>query len=323
MLPLLNKISTFVSGAPEIRIGAALGRNGIRASILREHDGVWQVARVQAIPVSVSLFEGEPPSDAVQVLAQALATLLPEAVGSFVPLHLALPSATVSLRVFTLDTVPKAENDRFSLVRWRLAQELAISYELACAYQIQEEGQILKQGEKNAALLGIALDARWLACLTEACSAAQIVPTVIDAGYSFLFNYFHSEISTFHGCSALICLEPESWSMLVIDEQAHIRLARSWWRNPAAPSAQVADFQFIALEVEQAIRAYMLSGAAPIQRISIAGEGPDIKSLAAILNQRMQQPCHTLAITAGVDPNSLRPEHRGFSTALAASFDIR
>ena len=111
--------------------------------------------------------------------------------------------------------------------------------------------------------------------------------------------------------------------MLVIDEQAHIRLARSWWRNPAAPSAQVADFQFIALEVEQAIRAYMLSGAAPIQRISIAGEGADIKSLAAILDQRMQQPCHTLAITTGVEPNSLRPEHRGYSTALAASLDIR
>ena len=33
-------------------------------------------------------------------------------------------------------------------------------------------------------MLGIAIDARWLACLTEACSAAQIVPTVIDAGFN-------------------------------------------------------------------------------------------------------------------------------------------
>lgn len=329
MLPLLNKISAYISGAPRIRIGAALGRNGIGAAILREHDGVWQVARVQEMPVRVSLFEGEPPFDAVTVLAHALAELLPEAVGHFVPLHLALPGAAVSLRVFSLDTVPKAENDRLSLVRWRLAQELAASYELACAYQIIEQGQILEQGqiqehgEKSGALSGIAIDARWLACLTEACRATQIVPTVIDAGFSFLFNRFHAEIASLRECSAMICLESESWSMLVIDEQARIRLARSGWRNPAAASAEVADYQSIALEAEQAIRAYMLGGATPIQRISIAGEGADIKSLAAILDSRMQQPCHILAVTTGEGLNGLRPEHRKFSTALAASFDMR
>ena len=317
MLPLLNKVSAYISGAPEIRIGADLGRNGMRASVLRKQNGIWQVTRVQEMPAPVSLFEGEPPSDAVQLLAQALASLLPEAVGNFVPLHLALPGAAVSLRVFSLDTVPKAEIDRLNLVRWRLAQELAVGYELACNYQILDD-------EKDSAMLGIAVDARWLACLTEACSAAQIVPSVIDAGYSFLFNHFHPEITAFHKCTALICLESESWSMLVIDEQARVRLARSWWRNPAAASGEVMGHQSMALETEQALRAYLLGGAAPVQRIYIAGESPDIKSLAAILDQRMQQPCHTLAVSdrAGL-PSNLRPEHRVFSTALAASFDIR
>ena len=333
MLPLLNKISAYVAGAPKLRVGAALGRNGIRAAILHQHDGVWQIARVQEIPVSVALFEGAPPPDAVQVLTQALASLLPEAVGNFVPLHLALPGAAVSLRVFGLDAVPKAEPDRINLARWRMTQELAVNYELVCAYQILAEGTTPEQGENSSELpgselpgnelLAIAMDGRWLACLTEACRAAQIVPTVIDAGYSFLFNHFHAEIAALQACCALICLESDSWSMLVIDQQARIRLARSWWRNPAATATQAADFQFIALEAEQAIRAYVLSGATPIQQISIAGEGADIKSLAAILDQRMQQPGNMLAATGDEVTNNLQLELRGFSTTLAVAFDFR
>lgn len=311
MLPLLNKLSAYISGAPGIRIGAALGRNGMRATVLRKYNGAWQIARVQEIPVPFSLFEGEPPSNAVQVLSQTLVSILPEAVKNFVPLHLALPGAAISLRVFALDAVPKVANDRLSLVRWRLAQELAVGHELAASYQVLEDG------EQNGALLGIAMDARWLKCLTEACSVAQIVPAVIDAGYSYLFNHFHSGIAAFRVSTALICLEAESWSMLVIDEQARIRFARSWWRSPAPASAE--DYQNIALEAEQSIRAYIHGGVTLIQRISIAGEGADIKSVAAILDQRMQQPCHTLAIAPGVAPD----EHRGFSTAIAASFDNR
>ena len=98
--------------------------------------------------------------------------------GGRLSFNLAIPGAAVSLRVLNLDAVPTAENDRINLVRWRLAQELAVSYELACSYQVMEVG------EKSGALLGIAIDARWLVCLTEACRIAQIVPTVIDAGFS-------------------------------------------------------------------------------------------------------------------------------------------
>jgi hypothetical protein len=314
---LLNKISDYVSGASELRIGAALSRSGVCASILRKRDGIWQVIRVQEVSVPIALFEGEPPADAVKVLAHAFTILLPEAAGTFLPLHLALPGAAVSLRLFSLDAVPKAENDRIDLVRWRLSQELAAGYELACAYQI------LDDAGQSGTMLGIAIDARWLACLTEACSTAQIVPTVIDAGFSYLFNHFHPEIATFQVCSALICLEAESWSMLIIDEHARIKLARSWWREPAAASGDITAYRAIALEAEQSIRAYMIGGATPIQRISIAGEGPDIKSLAAILDQRMQQPCQILAVTSREAQDNLRPEHSHYSSALAASFDTR
>ena len=324
MLPLLSKIAAYVSGAPEIRIGVALGRNLLRASILGKHDGTWQVARVQAVPVPVSLFEGEPSSATTQALAQALTSLLPEAVENFVPLHLAVPGAVTSLRVFSLDTIPKAEKDRINLVRWRLAQELGVNYELACAYQIHEESQLQAGGvEGGGTLLGSAIDARWLECLNEACSAAHIVPTVIDGSFSSLFNHFHSEIKAFREHSALICLEPESWSLLVIDEQARVRLARSWWRDPGAGSAAAADYDAIALEVEQAIRAYTLMDATPVKRVAIAGEGADISALAVVLNQRMQQPCHMLAVMQGGGANRMRPEYRGFSSALAAAFDFR
>ncbi len=305
--------------------------------ILRQQEGVWQVARVQEMPVPFSLFEGEPPADAAPVLAQLWPALLPEAVGRYVPLHLALPGAAVSLRVFDLDVVPKSEQDRFNLASWRLNQELAASYELACAHQIVE------RAAQGGALLAIALDARWLACLNESCSAAQIVPTVIDAGYSFMFNHFHAQLVACPECCALIYLEAESWSLLVIDVEARIRLARSWWRNSAPVSDHSPatnkraddrdDYQAIALEAEQAIRAYNLVGATAIGRISIAGEGADIASLAAILDSRMRQPCQILAMNPAEELNGLLPEHKKFSSAnfsgahftsaWAAAFDTR
>ena len=298
-------------------MGVALGRKGIRAAVLHQHNGGWHITRVQEMPVSLSLFEGEPPPDAIQVLAQALASLLPETVGNFVPLHLALPGASVSLRVLTLDAVPKTESDRISLVRWRLAQELAVGYELACSYQV------LEQGKNGGALLGIAVDARWLVCLTEACRIAQIVPTVIDAGFSSLFNLSYSQIATFSGDSVLICLEAESWSMLAIDGQTRIKFARSWWRTPIAASAGGSDYQALALEAEQAIRAYIHGGSAPVERVYLAGDESDIKPLAAVLDQRMQQRCHALAVTAQKIPNNVRSPSGNFSTALAATFDLR
>ena len=347
MLPLLNKItsyiSAYISGAPQFRVGVALSRDGIRAVILRQQEGVWQVARVQEMPVPFPLFEGEPPADAVSVLAQLWSALLPEAVGQCVPLHLALPGTAVSLRVFGLDSVPKSEQDRLNLVRWRLGQELAASYELACAYQMVE------QAGPGGAVLGIAMDARWLDCLNESCSTAQIVPTAIDAGFSFMFNHFHAQLAACPVCCALICLEQKSWSILVIDVQARIRLARSWRRNPATVSnhspasdqspvsnqsaADHEDYRVIALEAEQAIRACNLVGATPIQRILIAGEAADINALARLLDAHMQQPCQLLAMTSGEELNRLRPEHKKFSstnfssahfsTAWAAAFDTR
>lgn len=324
-------ISSYISGAPQIRIGVALGRDGIRAVVLRQQDGVWQVASVQEMPVPFSLFEGEPPADAVPVLAQLWSALLPEAVGQFVPLHFALPGTAVSLRVFGLDSVPKSELDRLSLVRWRLGQELAANYELACAYQIVEQAE---QGgaSPGGELLAVSMDARWLACLNDSCSAAQIVPTAIDAGFSFMFNHFHAQLAACPVCCALICLEQKSWSILVIDVQARIRLARSWRRNSAPVSKQSADdhddFQAIALEAEQAIRACNLVGATPIQQILIAGGAADINALAGLLDAHMQQPCQLLAMTSGEELNRLRPEHKkfssaNFSTAWAAAFDIR
>ena len=288
----------------------AFGRKGVHAAVLRENEGAWSIDRVQERSLPFSLFEGDPPANAVQVLAEVLASLLPQAVNNCVPLHLAVPGAAVSLRVFDLDAVPKAADDRLSLVRWRLAQELTVGYELASSYQTLEEG------ENKGALLGMAMDARWLKCLTEACHTAQIVPDVIDAGYSYLFNHSHSGIAVFPGVAAMICLEAESWSMLVIDQQARIKFGRSWWRSSELASAE--DYQNMTLEAERAIHAFMHGGTTSIQQIAIAGEAADIKSLAAILDQRMHQPCHMLAIT-GVAAN----QHRGYATALAAAGDMR
>lgn len=296
MSPLWTKLAARLGVRPANGIGISLGRNGLCAARLGAAGNIdW--ARRANFPIT--LFNGAPTPEARKALTDAFAQLRKELGNSYAPIQISLPDPLVTVAVFELEALPKTNKARLALARWRFAKELHLAeggIECVCQDLGEENGKRL--------LLGLAVDKAWLQCLQEACAQARLIAGVIDMEACHRFNYFYPALTAERKDGALICIEPEHWTLGMWDAQGRLRFVRSRWRERGDAFGTPAEIGAIVAEIERSIRAYVRPGSArSIGRVYITGAAEDGRQLSLRLNERMSGQCTWLpAPTSAEDP---------------------
>ncbi len=292
---------------PSHRIGLALGRQHVgwvRVHQTAQGTGI-EAIREQTLPAP--LFSGQPDPAAINALTGALAELGRDLARQFLPVHVSLPDAAARLAIYELDALPRTRAEQQALARWRLQQE-------AGAASLVSTSQDLGRDGEQHLLLAMAMSADWQAAIRSALATAGITAWSLSANACRQFNRYHNRLAATSG--ALVCVSPESWSLLLWDADGRVRYGRSRWRSGADDAAEMAA------EVERSIMAYVHGDA----RRTVTGvyvlAGAAEDALVTALNTRMREPCARLQpledLTLGAD---LDPNRETFPAAVAAALD--
>ena len=112
-----------LSVAPSAMAGIAIGRSEVCAVVLDSSGDKHEVQAVHTHNMPVTLFAEQPTAETEARLVDALHAVSDGFLGEFVSVHVALPDTAIRSTVFELDELPKSEDMRSALLRWRFARE--------------------------------------------------------------------------------------------------------------------------------------------------------------------------------------------------------
>ena len=305
------------SRGPRGSIGIAIGRRQVCAVHAIPGEKGAQVQTVHSAPLPEAMFTAPPTTETESTLASSLSKVAANAVGRFIPCHVALPDPVVRVTLFELDELPKSEKTRLELVRWRFGKERATADQpLDCVYQDlgRENGKYL--------LLGQAADQAWLQCIKQALKRAGITPWSLNPGAVYRFNRFHEVFTKEKHGAAMVILDPDTWSVFLWDAATRPRLVRARWRDETAHGIEA--YNLIALEAERSILSYVRSGKnGAISRVYAVAHARELSEFAAALDRRLREKCIPLPVSRAVPEEDRRIEDHGLaSLSLAAATAI-
>jgi len=206
----------------------------------------------------------------------------------YVPFQLALPDPLVDAVVLELEELPGSSKARSELVRWHLAKHLHLD-----GQSLQITTQYLGQSGDRHLLLGLAVSADLLEAVNAAFAGAGLPPAVIDMAACYRHNYFAPQFEP--GSGALVCLEPDYWSVSLWDQSGRLRQVRSRWRDGAL--GNTGEYRRVAAEVERTVMAYV-HGAPErrIERLYAACSSGNADALCEALNERSRETCTALSL---------------------------
>jgi len=297
-------------------VGVAVGRSEICAVHVIHRDRRTQIQAIASVPLTDALFAGPPTPEIESALASAFSKVTANAVGKFIPCHVAVPDPVVRFSVFELDELPKSEKTRLDLIRWRFSKEHAGDNQVldcVCQGLGQESGKHL--------LLGQAMDSAWLQSINRALHSAGLTPWSINMGARYRFNQFHDRFTKENHGAAMVALDSDVWSVFIWDAGVRPRLARANWRAGADDAAQ--SFEMIALEAERSILSYVRSGkGGTVARVYVVSQARELDGLVDALNRRLREGCVPL-LSESADPDETRQSENhalaplAFAAALA------
>lgn len=280
-----------ISVAPSVMAGIAIGRNQVCAVVLDAKGDKHDVRTIQTHNVPVALFAEQPTTETEAKLADALHAVSDEFRGAYASVHVALPDTAIRSTVFELDELPKTEDMRNALLRWRFAREWQRSEDsLDC------RGFDLGEDRGKRLLFGQAGDRPWLDCVRRALVQAGIMPWSLNAAAAYRFNCFHDAIAC--GDGALLSLDPDCWNLLLWDDWGRVRRALTRMRENIAAEDEAAS---VADEVERAILAYVHGGGnRRVGRLNLAGSEAEMAALAEIFEGRLNERAVLLDVGDGI-----------------------
>jgi hypothetical protein len=239
----------------------------------------------------VAIFAGQPTAETEARLGDALHVVSDGFRGEFVSVHVALPDTAIRSTVFELDELPKSEDMRNALLRWRFAKEWQRPEDSLDCRGFDLGGDCGKR-----LFFGQAGDRLWLECVRRALVQARIMPWSLNAAAAYRFNFFHDAVSD--GGGALLSLDPDCWNLLLWDDKRRFRQVLTRLRENAGAADEAAS---VADEVERAILAYVLGeDSRRVGRLHLAGSESDIAALAEIFEGRLNERAVLLNVGEGI-----------------------
>lgn len=267
-----------LSAQPELAAGIAIGSREICAVLLSGAPGSQQMRTIETCALARPLFAGAPTLEDETGLAEALRAVSEAFRDKYAAVHVALPDTVIRSAVFDLEELPKTDELRGALLRWRFAREWQRPEEaLEC------RGAELGEDGGKQVFFGQAGDRPWLACVMRAMAQAGIVPWSVNAAAVCRFNCFHDDMAGSGG--ALLALDPECWNLQVWDGAG--RLRRVLTRLRLADSAETES---IVNAVERAILAYVHEAAGrTVGSFYLTADEEVVKAIAAVFNGRLRE----------------------------------
>jgi len=269
-------------------IGLIIGRNSLLASQFECEGGSHRIINIAEELFQFPLFSAATPStenrETLCLAMQRLSSQIPQL---YWPLHISLPDPAVIVQIMEFDSVPKSVKDREAIALFRLGKELPGLPSMRCSTQL------LGEEHSKELLMSNFVQEAWLDCIEEACQKAGYVPSVIDAGISFIFNHCYEVIQSAEGGGALISIEPDAWSLLFWDVHKRPRFIRSRWRETSSSCEE--ELELIAIDIERLTMSYALRvPECKIGKILICASESEFELLASGLNERMHISCEIL-----------------------------
>lgn len=267
---------------PASCMGIALGRDSLTVAHGRSHAGGMRVEWVQGVSADGAMLGGD-----YAALHEALCTLLADVtqrIGrEYIPIQVALPDPVVDAMVLELEELPKSAKTREELVRWHLAKRLQLDEQT-----LQVTFQTLGGDGGHQLLMGLGVAKGLLEAIDNAFKSVGIPVSVIDMGAGFRHNYFLPRIDA--GSGALVCLEPDYWTLSLWDDTGRLRHLRSRWREIGVDAR--TEHRRLAAEVERTVMAYVHAGAGRhVERLYAASLHEDVKDLCTALDERTHDMC--------------------------------
>lgn len=277
MLPSWTKR---VFTGPSVHAGIVIGHTQICAAVVDVGTDCHKTRGVMDRPLPQGLFSGQPSETCEAALVETLKAVRTSFWNEFAAVRVVLPDTMIRSTVFELEELPRTDELRSALLRWRFATEWQRPEQsLDC------QGMDLGEDGGKKVLLGQAIDRSWLDSVKRALGAAGIVPWSLNAGVIYRFNCFHEQVAAEAG--AMVSVDPACWSVLIWDSAGRLRRV---YTRPRSSEKKEDEAHEIADSAERKILAYA-GGAAErnVGRLYLAGDEDDMLALAAAFNGRLRE----------------------------------
>lgn len=301
------------STVPAVQAGIFIGRNQVCAVVLGPEASHPQAHSIHVQDLARPLFAGQPEAGAEAALAEALRVVSGGFRGKFASVRVALPDTVIRGSVFELDELPRTEELRRALLRWRFAREWQRPEEsLDC------RGFNLGEDRGKQVFFGQAGDRYWLDCVRRALTQVGIVPWSLNAAAVYRFSCFHDAIAGRSG--ALLSLDPDCWNLQLWDAAGRVRRVLTRLRETGAAGKEGIS---IADEVERAVLAYVEGdGARTVDKLFIAGNESDMALLAQAFGGRLREEAELLRTDEKISGGIPGLREGSAPLALAAALNI-
>ncbi len=226
------------------------------------------------------------------------------------PIQLALADPVISNYFLEFESLPGSYEECQRLVTWQLSKQ----YHLDCnnlALTFQHMGE--HDGKQLVYVLGI--ERLLIDSIMEVMQDADLAPTVLDAGASYLYNVLPRVAPTKNAMA--INMEDSYWSIIIWDENATLQYLRSKWYD--INSSLSGSYQKIIREIERTARAFVhQKEGRSINAIHLCGDEVLTSALREQFHDSVQVHCTTHKGNNIFAGHLLDDEHPGW-TLLAAS----
>lgn len=266
-----------LSPSPEALAGIAIDANSVCVALISTEGEEQALQQIAVRELATPLFAGEPTPAAEAALAEALNEASEAFRGKFAAVRVALPDTVIRSAVYDLDELPKSEDMRGALLRWRFAKEWQRPED-----SLECRGAELGEDGGKKVYFGQAADRHWLECIKRALATAGIVPWSVNAAAVSRFNCFHDDMTAAGG--ALLALDAACWNLQLWDAQGRVRRVVTRLRT-----AGDMERENIVNAVERAILAYVHEGGGrEVGKLYLTGGEAEIAKLAAAFEGRLR-----------------------------------
>jgi len=268
-----------MSPRPEAVAGIAIDARSVCVALLSAEGDGQALHAIEVRELPKPLFEAPPTAVDEASLAEALQGASAALSGKFAAVRVVLPDTVIRSAVLDLDDLPKTEEMRGALLRWRFAKEWQRPEDaLEC------RGAELGEDRGKKVYFGQAADRQWLDSVKRALATAAIVPWSLNAAAVSRFNCFHDDMVTGAG-GALLALDAACWNLQVWDAQGRVRRVLTRLRVAGA-----AEYESIANAVERAILGYVHeAGGRAVDSLYLNGGEDEVAGLAAVFKGRLRE----------------------------------
>lgn len=295
-------------------VGLGIGRTALTMLEGRNDDGKRQIIDVRRQELSVPLFSGTVRDEHRQALVDALRRMCADLGKRHVPVHVALPNPTSNIAVFELEQLPAGRKAQAGIGRWLITKErLAGKGDAVCTVQP------LGQNADKHLLLVQAMDAQWHRCLIGALREVGLVAWSMNPAAIYAYNRFHERITAESNDGAAVMVDADSWTVMLWDAAARVRVLRSRWREASAGDRE-QEMHALTAEAERMILAYIHGDAGrQVRTLYVSAMPEEATALVSALNGRLVNPCVSLPACDVEFGAGVKPEQFGsFALALAA-----